>query len=80
MNETLIHCLTHLGRGNAKDWRRGADSQGGVTLSNEYAPYWLCNYSPRGVVLKRRNGGDITFTPAMCDAVSKAENKQLALF
>ena len=80
MNEAIIHCLTYLGRGNAKDWRKGADSIGGFTLVAD-SPYWLCSYSPRGVVLKRRKGGDQVFTPAMCDAVAgKAENKQLALF
>jgi len=81
MNETLLHCLQRMGGGNPKDWRRAVNNYGGFTLSNDYAPYWLCNYSTRGVVLCRRNGGDLTFTAQMCDAVAgKAENKQLALF
>jgi hypothetical protein len=80
MDEALIYCLTYLGRGNAKDWRRGADSQGGFTLGAN-SPYWICNYSPRGVVLKRRNGGNQVFTPAMCDAVAnKIGVKQLSIF
>jgi hypothetical protein len=80
MNETLLYCLTHLGRGSAKDWRKGADSQGGFTLGLG-SPYWNCSYSPRGVTLHRRNGGNQVFTPAMCDAVAnKSMVKQLSMF
>lgn len=82
MNSTLFYCLSHLGRGNASEWRRGADNIGGFTLSDEHAPYWCCMYSQKGIVLHQRAGGDMKFTPAMCDAVANKvkTTKQLNLF
>ena len=79
MTDLLLYCLTHIGRGNAKHWRNGADSMGGFTLTD--ATYWLCRYSPKGIELFARDKSKKVFTPHECDeAVKSKDIKQLTLF